>query len=170
MRNHLGHLYFPPHPHPVSPPPHNFYFALVFMLSFFISFVLSGVPWPSPCPSPSSRPPRYQSAPTSLPPRAATPTRPPARPPSRSSRAPSHPSDHGSPAPVSTLPKRMSSEGTKTTKRFVCSRVCILNLCVSFAPSPFSASGGSEGSWGARRRAGGAGMAWWLPARLFGLE
>ncbi|KAM3826277.1 ataxin-2 isoform 5-T5 [Vipera latastei] len=73
--------------------------------------VNGGVPWPSPCPSPSSRPPRYQSAPTSLPPRAATPTRPPARPPSRSSRAPSHPSDHGSPAPVSTLPKRMSSEG-----------------------------------------------------------
>ncbi|ERE76997.1 ataxin-2 [Cricetulus griseus] len=83
----------------------------VFILSF-ISFVLSGVPWPSPCPSPSSRPPsRYQSGPNSLPPRAATPTRPPSRPPSRPSRPPSHPSAHGSPAPVSTVPKRMSSEG-----------------------------------------------------------
>ncbi|XP_036305176.1 ataxin-2 isoform X6 [Pipistrellus kuhlii] len=83
----------------------------VFILSF-ISFVLSGVPWPSPCPSPSSRPPsRYQSGPNSLPPRAATPTRPPSRPPSRPSRPPSHPSAHGSPAPVSTMPKRMSSEG-----------------------------------------------------------
>ncbi|XP_055963184.1 ataxin-2 isoform X8 [Sorex fumeus] len=82
----------------------------VFILSF-ISFVLSGVPWPSPCPSPSSRPPsRYQSGPNSLPPRAATPTRPPSRPPSRPSRPPSHPSAHGSPAPVSTMPKRMSSE------------------------------------------------------------
>uniref|UniRef100_A0A6I8Q8P9 Ataxin 2 n=1 Tax=Xenopus tropicalis TaxID=8364 RepID=A0A6I8Q8P9_XENTR len=71
-----------------------------------------GVPWPSPCPSPSSRPPsRYQSGPNSLPPRAATPTRPPSRPPSRPSRPPSHPSAHGSPAPVSTMPKRMSSEG-----------------------------------------------------------
>ncbi|KAL4700686.1 hypothetical protein H8959_014690 [Pygathrix nigripes] len=70
------------------------------------------VPWPSPCPSPSSRPPsRYQSGPNSLPPRAATPTRPPSRPPSRPSRPPSHPSAHGSPAPVSTMPKRMSSEG-----------------------------------------------------------
>ncbi|XP_015268708.1 PREDICTED: ataxin-2 isoform X1 [Gekko japonicus] len=68
--------------------------------------VNGGVPsWPSPCPSPSSRPPsRYQSAPNSLPPRAATPTRRPSRP-------PSHPSAHGSPAPVSTMPKRMSSEG-----------------------------------------------------------
>ncbi|XP_071427947.1 ataxin-2 isoform X5 [Pithys albifrons albifrons] len=74
--------------------------------------VNGGVPWPSPCPSPSSRPPsRYQSGPTSLPPRAATPTRPPSRPPSRPSRPPSHPSAHGSPAPVSTMPKRMSSEG-----------------------------------------------------------
>ncbi|XP_054851763.1 ataxin-2 isoform X1 [Eublepharis macularius] len=74
--------------------------------------VNGGVPWPSPCPSPSSRPPsRYQSAPNSLPPRAATPTRPPSRPPSRPSRPPSHPSAHGSPAPVSTMPKRMSSEG-----------------------------------------------------------
>nr|XP_038946075.1 ataxin-2 isoform X6 [Rattus norvegicus] len=83
----------------------------VFILSF-ISFVLSGVPWPSPCPSPSSRPPsRYQSGPNSLPPRAATPTRPPSRPPSRPSRPPSHPSAHGSPAPVSTMPKRMSAEG-----------------------------------------------------------
>ncbi|KAH0625629.1 hypothetical protein JD844_015219 [Phrynosoma platyrhinos] len=70
------------------------------------------VPWPSPCPSPSSRPPsRYQSGPNTLPPRAATPTRPPSRPPSRPSRPPSHPSAHGSPAPVSTMPKRMSSEG-----------------------------------------------------------
>ncbi|MGH0120884.1 UNVERIFIED_CONTAM: hypothetical protein FKN15_014068, partial [Acipenser sinensis] len=67
-----------------------------------------GVPWPSPCPSPSSRPPsRYQSAPTSLPPRAATPTRPPSRP----SRPPSRPSAHGAPAPFSTMPKRMSTEG-----------------------------------------------------------
>ncbi|MEE6503902.1 hypothetical protein FKM82_005009 [Ascaphus truei] len=75
--------------------------------------VNGGVPWPSPCPSPSSRPPsRYQSGPNSLPPRAATPTRPPSRPPSRPSRPPSHPSAHGSPAPVSTTPKRMSSEGT----------------------------------------------------------
>ncbi|KAM6422678.1 ataxin-2 isoform 6-T6 [Liasis olivaceus] len=74
--------------------------------------VNGGVPWPSPCPSPSSRPPsRYPSGPNSLPSRAATPTRPPSRPPSRSSRPPSHPSAHGSPAPVSTLPKRMSSEG-----------------------------------------------------------
>ncbi|XP_066466101.1 ataxin-2 isoform X1 [Tiliqua scincoides] len=74
--------------------------------------VNGGVPWPSPCPSPSSRPPsRYQSGPNSLPPRAATPTRPPSRPPSRPSRPPSHPSAHGSPAPVSAMPKRMSSEG-----------------------------------------------------------
>ncbi|XP_063310308.1 ataxin-2 isoform X3 [Pelobates fuscus] len=74
--------------------------------------VNGGVSWPSPCPSPSSRPPsRYQSGPSSLPPRAATPTRPPSRPPSRPSRPPSHPSAHGSPAPVSTMPKRMSSEG-----------------------------------------------------------
>ncbi|XP_040202323.1 ataxin-2 isoform X2 [Rana temporaria] len=74
--------------------------------------VNGGVSWPSPCPSPSSRPPsRYQSGPNSLPPRAATPTRPPSRPPSRPSRPPSHPSAHGSPAPVSTMPKRMSSEG-----------------------------------------------------------
>ncbi|XP_043924557.1 ataxin-2 [Protopterus annectens] len=74
--------------------------------------VNGGVPWPSPCPSPSSRPSsRYQSSPNSLPPRAATPTRPPSRPPSRPSRPPSHPSAHGSPAPVSTMPKRMSSEG-----------------------------------------------------------
>nr|XP_033811061.1 ataxin-2 isoform X5 [Geotrypetes seraphini] len=74
--------------------------------------VNGGVPWPSPCPSPSSRPPsRYQSGPISLPPRAATPTRPPSRPPSRPSRPPSHPSAHGSPAPVSTMPKRGSSEG-----------------------------------------------------------
>ncbi|KAM4707273.1 ataxin-2 isoform 2-T2 [Discoglossus pictus] len=74
--------------------------------------VNGGVPWPSPCPSPSSRPSsRYQSGPNSLPPRAATPTRPPSRPPSRPSRPPSHPSAHGSPAPVSTMPKRMSSEG-----------------------------------------------------------
>ncbi|KAM3661408.1 ataxin-2 isoform X6 [Ammospiza caudacuta] len=74
--------------------------------------VNGGVAWPSPCPSPSSRPPsRYQSGPNSLPPRAATPTRPPSRPPSRPSRPPSHPSAHGSPAPVSTMPKRMSSEG-----------------------------------------------------------
>ncbi|KAG8513241.1 Ataxin-2, partial [Galemys pyrenaicus] len=51
------------------------------------------------------------SGPNSLPPRAATPTRPPSRPPSRPSRPPSHPSAHGSPAPVSTMPKRMSSEG-----------------------------------------------------------
>ncbi|XP_034647206.1 ataxin-2 isoform X13 [Trachemys scripta elegans] len=73
--------------------------------------VNGGVPWPSPCPSPSSRPPsRYQSGPNSLPPRAATPTRPPSRPPSRPSRPPSHPSAHGSPAPVSTMPKRMSAE------------------------------------------------------------
>ncbi|OXB84907.1 UNVERIFIED_CONTAM: hypothetical protein H355_016029 [Colinus virginianus] len=95
----------------------------VFILSF-ISFVLSGVPWPSPCPSPSSRPPsRYQSGPNSLPPRAATPTRPPSRPPSRPSRPPSHPSAHGSPAPVSTMPKRMSSEGT--IPRFVHVFVCL---------------------------------------------
>lgn len=101
--------------------PHNF--SLVFILSF-ISFVLSGVPWPSPCPSPSSRPPsRYQSGPNSLPPRAATPTRPPSRPPSRPSRPPSHPSAHGSPAPVSTMPKRMSSEGT--IPRFVHVFVCL---------------------------------------------
>ncbi|XP_075770884.1 ataxin-2-like isoform X4 [Pelodiscus sinensis] len=74
--------------------------------------VNGGVPWPSPCPSPSSRPPsRYQSGPNFLPPRAATPTRPPSRPPSRPSRPPSHPSAHGSPAPVSTVPKRMSAEG-----------------------------------------------------------
>lgn len=80
--------------------------------------------WLSPCPSPSSRPPsRYQSGPSSLPPRAATPTRPPSRPPSRPSRPPSHsphPSysssssfaHHGPTLPASTLPKRMSSEGT----------------------------------------------------------
>ncbi|XP_056140709.1 ataxin-2 isoform X1 [Lampris incognitus] len=80
--------------------------------------------WPSPCPSPSSRPPsRYQSGPSSLPPRAATPTRPPSRPPSRPSRPLSHPTHpsypssssssahHGPTSPVSTLPKRMSSEG-----------------------------------------------------------
>ncbi|XP_028839750.1 ataxin-2 isoform X3 [Denticeps clupeoides] len=78
-------------------------------------------PWPSHCQSPSSRPPsRYQPSPSalascsssspsssSLPPRAATPTRPPSRPPSRPSRPPSHPSS----ASVSTVPKRMSSEG-----------------------------------------------------------
>ncbi|XP_069475620.1 ataxin-2 isoform X3 [Ambystoma mexicanum] len=69
--------------------------------------VNGGVAWPSPCPSPSRPPSRYQSGPISLPPRAATPTRPPSRP----SRPPSHPSTHGSPAPVSTMPKRMSSEG-----------------------------------------------------------
>ncbi|XP_051748628.1 ataxin-2 isoform X3 [Ctenopharyngodon idella] len=70
-------------------------------------------PWPSRCPSPSSRPPsRYQSGPTnSLPPRAATPTRPPSRPPSRPSRPMSHPSAHGSSGPLSTMPKRLSSEG-----------------------------------------------------------
>ncbi|XP_016326753.1 ataxin-2-like isoform X6 [Sinocyclocheilus anshuiensis] len=70
-------------------------------------------PWPSRCPSPSSRPPsRYQSGPTnSLPPRAATPTRPPSRPPSRPSRPLSHPSAHGSTGPLSTIPKRLSSEG-----------------------------------------------------------
>ncbi|MGH0142172.1 UNVERIFIED_CONTAM: hypothetical protein FKN15_052226 [Acipenser sinensis] len=69
---------------------------------------VAGVPWPSPCPSPSSRPPsRYQSAPTSLPPPAA----PPPRPPSRPSRPPSRPSAHGAPAPFSTMPKRMSTEG-----------------------------------------------------------
>ncbi|XP_016368424.1 ataxin-2-like isoform X5 [Sinocyclocheilus rhinocerous] len=70
-------------------------------------------PWPSRCPSPSSRPPsRYQSGPTnSLPPRAATPTRPPSRPPSRPSRPLSHPSAHGSTGPLSTVPKRLSSEG-----------------------------------------------------------
>ncbi|XP_072520538.1 ataxin-2 isoform X3 [Salminus brasiliensis] len=69
-------------------------------------------PWPTRCPSPSSRPhSRYQSGPTSLPPRAATPTRPPSRPPSRPSRPPSHPSAHGSPAPLSTVPKRLSLEG-----------------------------------------------------------
>nr|XP_016852593.1 PREDICTED: ataxin-2 isoform X5 [Anolis carolinensis] len=78
--------------------------------------VNGGVPWPSPCPSPSSRPPsRYPSGPTTLPPRAATPTRPPSRPPSRPSRPPSHPSAHGSPAPASTMPKRMSSEGEAST-------------------------------------------------------
>ncbi|XP_059403845.1 ataxin-2-like isoform X6 [Carassius carassius] len=70
-------------------------------------------PWASRCPSPSSRPPsRYQSGPTnSLPPRAATPTRPPSRPPSRPSRPLSHPSAHGSTGPLSTMPKRLSSEG-----------------------------------------------------------
>uniref|UniRef100_A0A8C1HSF4 Ataxin 2 n=1 Tax=Cyprinus carpio carpio TaxID=630221 RepID=A0A8C1HSF4_CYPCA len=70
-------------------------------------------PWPSRCPSPSSRPPsRYQSGPTnSLPPRAATPTRPPSRPPSRPSRPLSLPSAHGSTGPLSTMPKRLSSEG-----------------------------------------------------------
>ncbi|XP_055055952.2 ataxin-2 isoform X2 [Misgurnus anguillicaudatus] len=70
-------------------------------------------PWPSRCPSPSSRPPsRYQSGPNnSLPPRAATPTRPPSRPPSRPSRPQSHPSAHGSLGPLSTIPKRLSSEG-----------------------------------------------------------
>uniref|UniRef100_A0A8D0DKZ5 Ataxin 2 n=1 Tax=Salvator merianae TaxID=96440 RepID=A0A8D0DKZ5_SALMN len=74
--------------------------------------VNGGLPWPSPCPSPSSRTPsRYQSGPNSLPPRAATPTRPPARAPPRPSRPPPHPCAHGSPAPVSTMPKRMSSEG-----------------------------------------------------------
>lgn len=106
------------------------FFSLVFILSF-ISFVLSGVPWPSPCPSPSSRPPsRYQSGPNSLPPRAATPTRPPSRPPSRPSRPPSHPSAHGSPAPVSTMPKRMSSEGTipQFVHVFVC--LCLTPMLV----------------------------------------
>ncbi|KAJ6656628.1 hypothetical protein lerEdw1_003515 [Lerista edwardsae] len=67
------------------------------------------VPWP--CPSPSRPPSRYPSGPTSLPPRAATPTRPPSRPPSRPSRPPPHPAAHGSPAPASAMPKRMSSEG-----------------------------------------------------------
>uniref|UniRef100_A0A4W3HCG8 Ataxin 2 n=1 Tax=Callorhinchus milii TaxID=7868 RepID=A0A4W3HCG8_CALMI len=74
--------------------------------------VNGGVSWQPPCQSPSSRPPsRYPSSPNSLPPRAATPTRPPSRPPSRPSRPSSHPSAHGSPVPVSTMPKRMSSEG-----------------------------------------------------------
>lgn len=118
MKNHFVIFYFF---FSVDLFPHNF--SLVFILSF-ISFVLSGVPWPSPCPSPSSRPPsRYQSGPNSLPPRAATPTRPPSRPPSRPSRPPSHPSAHGSPAPVSTMPKRMSSEGT--IPRFVHVFVCL---------------------------------------------
>lgn len=90
-----------------------------------LSFPLLGSShWPSPCPSPSSRPSsRYQSGPSSLPPRATTPTRP-SRPPSRPSRPPSHSSlssftsssssfsHHGSMSPASTLPKRMSSEGT----------------------------------------------------------
>ncbi|XP_047238588.1 ataxin-2 isoform X8 [Girardinichthys multiradiatus] len=80
--------------------------------------------WPSPCPSPSSRPPsRYQSGPYYLHPRATSPTRPPSRPPSRPSRPPSHSShlsypsssssfsQHGPTSLVSTLPKRMSSEG-----------------------------------------------------------
>ncbi|XP_058231284.1 ataxin-2 isoform X9 [Hemibagrus wyckioides] len=63
--------------------------------------------WLSRCPSPSSRPSsRYQSGPN-----ASLPTRPPSRPPSRPSRPPSHPSAHGSPAPLSTLPKRLSLEG-----------------------------------------------------------
>ncbi|TRY88021.1 hypothetical protein DNTS_028273 [Danionella cerebrum] len=70
-------------------------------------------PWVTPCPSPSSRPPsRFQSSPiNSLPPRAATPTRPPSRPPSRPCRPLSHPSAHGSSGPLSTMPKRLSSEG-----------------------------------------------------------
>ncbi|XP_046697585.1 ataxin-2 isoform X1 [Silurus meridionalis] len=63
--------------------------------------------WFSRCPSPSSRPSsRYQSGPN-----VSLPTRPPSRPPSRPSRPPSHPSAHGSPAPFSTLPKRLSLEG-----------------------------------------------------------
>uniref|UniRef100_A0AAY4A8W8 Sm domain-containing protein n=1 Tax=Denticeps clupeoides TaxID=299321 RepID=A0AAY4A8W8_9TELE len=63
-------------------------------------------PWPSHCQSPSSRPPsRYQPSPSAL--ASSTPTRPPSRPPSRPSRPPSHPSS----ASVSTVPKRMSSEG-----------------------------------------------------------
>ncbi|XP_017307249.2 ataxin-2 isoform X4 [Ictalurus punctatus] len=63
--------------------------------------------WFSRCPSPSSYPSsRYQSGPN-----ASLPTRPPSRPPSRPSRPPSHPSAHGSPAPLSTLPKRLSLEG-----------------------------------------------------------
>ncbi|XP_018608466.1 ataxin-2 isoform X2 [Scleropages formosus] len=70
-----------------------------------------GATWPSPCPSPSRPPSRYQSGSTSLPPRATTPTRPSSRPPSRPTRPPSHPSVHGSSAPVSTMPKRMSTEG-----------------------------------------------------------
>ncbi|KAF3820670.1 hypothetical protein GH733_005215 [Mirounga leonina] len=113
------------------------YTTQVFILSF-ISFVLSGVPWPSPCPSPSSRPPsRYQSGPNSLPPRAATPTRPPSRPPSRPSRPPSHPSAHGSPAPVSTMPKRMSSEGTipQFVHVFVC--LCLTPIIYVMFTLPF---------------------------------
>lgn len=88
-------------------------------LSFRLISSLSGAhPWPSRCPSPSSRPPsRYQSGPTnSLPPRAATPTRPPSRPPSRPSRPLSHPSAHGSSGPLSTMPKRLSSEGTRNSR------------------------------------------------------
>ncbi|KAF5929299.1 hypothetical protein HPG69_019320 [Diceros bicornis minor] len=113
------------------------YTTQVFILSF-ISFVLSGVPWPSPCPSPSSRPPsRYQSGPNSLPPRAATPTRPPSRPPSRPSRPPSHPSAHGSPAPVSTMPKRMSSEGT--IPQFVHVFVCLCLTPIHASTVEFSA-------------------------------
>lgn len=99
-------------------------FTLLLKCSFsFLSFrlisSLSGAhPWPSRCPSPSSRPPsRYQSGPTnSLPPRAATPTRPPSRPPSRPSRPLSHPSAHGSTGPLSTMPKRLSSEGIRNSR------------------------------------------------------
>ena len=99
---------------------------LPFVILDHLSFPLLGSShWHSPCPSPSSRPPpRYQSGPSSLPPRATTPTRPPSRPPSRPSRPPSHSSHpsypsssssfshHGPTSPASTLPKRMSSEGS----------------------------------------------------------
>ncbi|XP_056601235.1 ataxin-2 isoform X3 [Triplophysa dalaica] len=99
------------HPHPAGPPvprsgPHDY--------NTDQRVVNGGAhPWPTRCPSPSSRPPsRYQSGPTnSLPPRAATPTRPPSRPPSRPSRPLSHPSAHGSLGQMSTIPKRLSSEG-----------------------------------------------------------
>lgn len=95
---------------------HIIYIFVDFVSTTPLSFVfpihsLSGAQhWLSRCPSPSSRPSsRYQSGPN-----ASLPTRPPSRPPSRPSRPPSHPSAHGSPAPLSTLPKRLSLEGTKT--------------------------------------------------------
>lgn len=96
----------------------SFYFSYIDFVSapplsfvFPIHFQSGAQHWFSRCSSPSSRPSsRYQSGPN-----ASLPTRPPSRPPSRPSRPPSHPSAHGSPAPLSTLPKRLSLEGTRHT-------------------------------------------------------
>lgn len=93
------------------------FISVHFVYASLLSFVfpiqsLSGAQhWLSCCSSPSSHPSfRYQSSPN-----ASLLTRPPSRPPSRPSRPPSHPSVHGSPAPLSTLPKHLSLEGTRNT-------------------------------------------------------